>query len=378
MNRYKYALGLVCIMLQFLDQADCQRQQRQQKPPASQQPAPKPETPQKAQSIRDLFNTTSCLEPPFTCPHPRIQMYLYTRSTQQEPEFINVLDKSSLTNSHFNPTHPVKIVIHGFGGGRNLSPSTDMRNAYFKRGEYNIFIVDYGSAVVEPCLSQMAWAPRFASQCIAQLVKYLQYHPNGVQPDRLHLIGYSVGAHIAGLVPNHMNKGKLGRITGLDPTIIFYMGNNRSLDLDPTDANFVDVIHTGAGILGQWGPTGHADFYVNGGSSQPGCASTTLFKTLSCDHTKVTPYFIESINSPKGFWAGPCANLISYLIGWCEPKDDEYVLMGEHISHKARGIYYVTTNAKPPYAKGFPGKGRHRRAQSLRGGLAFTSRTRTV
>lgn len=65
--------------------------------------------------------------------------------------------------------------------------------------------------------------------------------------------------------------------SGLDPTIVFYMGNNRSRDLDPSDAHFVDVLHTGAGILGQWGPSGHADFYINGGSSQPGCASDTIF-----------------------------------------------------------------------------------------------------
>lgn len=65
---------------------------------------------------------------------------------------------------------------------------------------------------------------------------------------------------------------------GLDPTIFFYMNGNRSRDLDETDAHFVDVIHTGAGILGQWGPNGHADFYVNGGSSQPGCATTSLLR----------------------------------------------------------------------------------------------------
>lgn len=56
------------------------------------------------------------------------------------------------------------------------------------------------------------------------------------------------------------------------------MNGNRSMDLDETDAHFVDVIHTGAGILGQWGPNGHADFYVNGGSSQPGCATTSLLR----------------------------------------------------------------------------------------------------
>lgn len=47
------------------------------------------------------------------------------------------------------------MVVHGFGGGRNLSPSTDMRKAYFTRGNYNIIIVDYGALVKEPCLSQV-------------------------------------------------------------------------------------------------------------------------------------------------------------------------------------------------------------------------------
>lgn len=28
------------------------------------------------------------------------------------------------------------------------------------------------------------------------------------------------------------------------------------------------------------------------------------------------------------------------------------------VMYRARGVYYVTTNAKPPYARGFPGKGR--------------------
>nr|CAD7446358.1 unnamed protein product [Timema bartmani] len=151
-------------------------------------------------------------------------------------------------------------------------------HAYFEYSDYNILIVDYSTLVKEPCLSQVDWSPRFLSQCVAQLVDYIAEHPRGVPTNKFHLIGYSIGAHVAGLVANYVTTGKLGRITGLDPTILIYMGNNRSRDLDPTDANFVDVIHTGAGILGQWGPNGHVDYYVNGGTSQPGCASSSLFR----------------------------------------------------------------------------------------------------
>uniref|UniRef100_A0A336LVZ2 CSON006317 protein n=1 Tax=Culicoides sonorensis TaxID=179676 RepID=A0A336LVZ2_CULSO len=319
---------------------------------------------------KNAFNSSSCLEKPYRCPHPKINFFLYTRRTQELGEQIDVLDSESLYHSHFNPQHPTKIVIHGFGGGRNLSPSPDIRKAYFTLGNFNIFIVDYSNAVKEPCLSQMEWSPRFGAMCVAQLVKYISTHPRGIPPDYMHFIGYSVGAHIAGLVANFIKpeEGKIGRITGLDPTIFYYNTNNKSRDLDPSDAHFVDILHTNAGILGHWSTSGHADFYINGGTSQPGCGSLSIFQTLACDHTKVTPYFIESITSQEGFWAGPCPTLFSYLLGWCEPKDSDYVLMGEHVSWSARGVYYVTTNAKPPFARGFPGKSK----RTVRNGEART------
>lgn len=176
----------------------------------------------------------------------------------------------------------LRQIESGFGGGRNLTPSPDLRKAYFSIGDYNIIIVDYGPAVREPCLSQLEWSPRFASLCIAQLIKYVARHPRGVAPDFMHFIGYSVGAHMSGLVANYLKpaEGKIGRITGLDPTIFVYAGSNNSRDLDPSDAHFVDILHSSAGILGQWHSGGHADFYINGGTSQPGGWITINFEIV--------------------------------------------------------------------------------------------------
>jgi len=54
------------------------------------------------------------------------------RETQKDPLLLDVRDFNSLWNSKFNKTHPTKIIIHGFGGGRNLAPSTDLRDGKIK------------------------------------------------------------------------------------------------------------------------------------------------------------------------------------------------------------------------------------------------------
>lgn len=48
-----------------------------------------------------------------------------------------------------------------------------------------------------------------------------------------------------------------------------------------TDAQFVDVIHTDGGILGELTDRGHVDFYPNRGlPTQPGCYALDII-TLS-------------------------------------------------------------------------------------------------
>lgn len=64
------------------------------------------------------------------------------RSTQSDPELLNTKDNDSLYSSRFNPKHPTKIIIHGFQGGRNLAPSTDLRKG-MPSGVNTIFCAIY-------------------------------------------------------------------------------------------------------------------------------------------------------------------------------------------------------------------------------------------
>ena len=62
-----------------------------------------------------------------------------------------------------------------------------------------------------------------------------------------HIIGHSLGSHVAGYAGERL-KG-LGRITGLDPAGPYYEWMPPEVRLDPTDAEFVDAIHSDAMTL---------------------------------------------------------------------------------------------------------------------------------
>lgn len=68
-------------------------------------------------------------------------------------------------------------------------------------------------------------------------------------------------------------------LVGLDPAGPLFTKWPKSLKLDASDAEFVDVIHTDAGIFGYPRKIGHADFWPNQGiSPQPGCTKAEVHR----------------------------------------------------------------------------------------------------
>lgn len=65
---------------------------------------------------------------------------------------------------------------------------------------------------------------------------------------------------------------KIFLFVGLDPAGPLFLLAREEDKLDPSDADFVEVIHTCAGYLGYPSPLADADFWPNGGNPiQPGC-----------------------------------------------------------------------------------------------------------
>lgn len=81
---------------------------------------------------------------------------------------------------------------------------------------------------------------------------FVMYSNYKINYKSIHLIGHSLGAHIAGNVGKYFN-GNIQRITGLDPAnpLFFQLSTD---SIHHTDATFVDIIHTCGNILGEIWP----------------------------------------------------------------------------------------------------------------------------
>ncbi|GFS19022.1 pancreatic triacylglycerol lipase-like [Elysia marginata] len=246
------------------------------------------------------------------------------------------------------------------------------------QGDYNVIIVSWSKGARLTNYDLASANVRLVATQVKVLLKLLQ-RVAGLQMKDVHMIGHSLGAHTSGYVGTLMGD-KIARITGLDPADPNFEHLPYVVRLDPTDALFVDVIHTdgrkfestvGFGLAQ---PSGHIDFYVNGGKNQKGCTdgiqglidgviksvrgksdlslAQTAGKGAACSHARAHSIFVESINSKCKFKSFPCENYDKFLRGECYQcglsgcstagfyADDYPTATGKH---------YLMTYAKEPY-----------------------------
>ncbi|KFO28968.1 Pancreatic triacylglycerol lipase [Fukomys damarensis] len=160
---------------------------------------------------------------------------------------------------------------------------------------------------------------------VADFVKVLQSE-FGYSPSNVHVIGHSLGSHAAGEAGRRTN-GTIGRITGLDPAEPYFQDTPEEVRLDPSDAQFVDAIHTDAVPmvpnmgLGMSQTVGHLDFFPNGGEEMPGCQKNVISQIVdidgiwegtqdfvACNHLRSYKYYLDSVLNPHGFATYPCTS----------------------------------------------------------------------
>ncbi|XP_055527886.1 endothelial lipase-like [Wyeomyia smithii] len=254
------------------------------------------------------------------CTSELIKFMLYTSDQPNQPPIL--LDNfDPIVPIHVNLTYQTKLIVPGYAENIYFHEMKSIRDEYLKQSHTNVLAVDWLPLSRLPCYTSAAFHVKLGGKCTAAFLEGLQVnHPEFNLRD-VHVIGLSLGAHLPSFVSDALKKSlgvQLVRITGLDPALPLFRIANRRWKLDPTDADFVDVIHTNNGGFGKYEMSGHADFYVNGGQMQPSCRKDASL----CSHLLALTYFTESISSQVGFWTTRYASDAKY--------NKTQILMGEH------------------------------------------------
>ncbi|XP_078686854.1 pancreatic triacylglycerol lipase-like isoform X2 [Branchiostoma floridae x Branchiostoma belcheri] len=260
------------------------------------------------------------------------QFLLYTRTNPATEHSIMYDDTSSVLNSYFDSSKKTKFLVHGYMDDRTEEWLILAREAILAREDVNVIVVDWGGGANSINYIQVAANTRLVGAQVARLITYLM-QLTFLSESSVHLIGHSLGAHISGYAGERLQP-RPARITALDAAEPGFQGMPTHARLDPSDAMFVDAIHTdGDSILtlgfGMSQPVGHLDFYPNGGTEQPGCEESILDFIISeglidggkyfvtCNHKRAHKLFLDSISSACPWLGYPCADWEEFRAGRC-------------------------------------------------------------
>ncbi|XP_026286403.1 inactive pancreatic lipase-related protein 1-like [Frankliniella occidentalis] len=284
-----------------------------------------------------------------------ITFLLYTRDNPDRPER-RAMNKTCLpTFENFKASRPTAVLIHGFGD--NLQDSYMLpllKDAFLERTDVNVLAVDWGRHAATPWYQTAAQATEAVGVHVAGLLDHMAER-QGLSAARTHIVGFSLGAHVAGHTGKNVRSGRLHRITGLDPARVLFEGLGPAQRLDKTDADVVEVVHSSGGYLGFSQSLGHRDFFPNGGEwPQPGC----VFDFISvCSHRRAYYYYAEALKESARFPAYPCASMEEYRAGKCARVAAAH--LGDDADHCTdegctQGNFYFETNPSSPFARPEP------------------------
>ncbi|XP_017859862.1 PREDICTED: phospholipase A1 2 [Drosophila arizonae] len=302
---------------------------------------------------------------PFTSSsRSKMQFFLFKRDFPDCGRELFANDDETLARSGFDARHPTRIIIHGWMSQGKGSLNRDVKTAYLSltkprpngtddaMGEpkmlaplyedFNIIVCDWSKISSNVNYFGVAEMVEDLGYLLAEFVRYLHMRAD-LRFDDVYLIGHSLGAQIAGSAGKQIRPHRFNTIFALDPAGPAFREQSDEYRIDPSDAHYVESIHTSIG-LGFEQPVGHASFYPNFGKDQKKCY------VYGCSHKRAHDYFAESINSTKGFWGIRCERLSKKT--WVLLDNDGEYRMGGEPSDPKNGTFYVKTYDTKPYAMG--------------------------
>ncbi|KAJ8277380.1 hypothetical protein GJAV_G00074540 [Gymnothorax javanicus] len=241
---------------------------------------------------------------------------------------------STISECGFNLKVQTFVVIHGWTvTGMYESWVPKLVSALYEREpSANVIVVDWLERASQHYPTSAAYT-KLAGRDVAKFVSWLEREMH-YPWEKLHVLGYSLGAHVAGIA-GLLTNNNINRITGFDPAGPGFEYADEQSSLSPDDAVFVDVLHTNTRgspdrSIGIQRPVGHVDVYPNGGTFQPGCDLQNTMKLIAtsglqnmdqiikCSHERSIHLFIDSlVNKQQESMAYRCSSKEAFNKGLC-------------------------------------------------------------
>ncbi|KAI5643784.1 lipase domain-containing protein [Phthorimaea operculella] len=265
-------------------------------------------------------------------------LHLFTRANPSVSQPMLLNGNAQLINSYYQSSRRTVIIVHGFTQSATSDVNTVLVPAFLQGEDLNVFVYDWsrGASVINLNAPENAVASGFS---LARAIDWI-CQMTGASPNRFHLVGFSLGAHLVGVAGRNVQTGRIAYITALDPGA--NMEDSGHL-FGPDAATYTEAIHTNALIMGHGQPVAHADFFPNGGDLQPGCGVNFL-----CNHSRSFYFFAETLVSNANWRAVRCGSLTQARLGLCVSIFG-LRMGGLNPKNGQSGLYHVRTNAEPPF-----------------------------
>nr|XP_017106170.2 pancreatic lipase-related protein 3 [Drosophila bipectinata] len=259
------------------------------------------------------------------------EFLLHTRRIRDTPQQVDP-EVESLLRSSFYAADPTVVSLPRWQGNSSSPELQAVVAAQLDQHASNVISVDLADA------SDEAEVLEKVSKMVILLNKNFD-----VPLEDILLVGFAEGAHLAGGVAAkvHADLGhKPLHLTALDPT----SGESLQHVLSPSDAEFVEVVHTDSGGEGTWETLGHVDYFPNGGTSQPGCSEG------SCSHERAFELLAEMWSPANDFVSAVCGSVETMSAQNCRWSSLKMGQRGEE--RPTSGIYFLETRQSSPFGRG--------------------------
>nr|XP_034833224.1 pancreatic lipase-related protein 2-like [Maniola hyperantus] len=266
------------------------------------------------------------------------EYHLFTRRNPNSYQRLRINNENSVRSSNFNARHPTIVISHGWLSNMKTNLNPVIRDAYLRLMETNVIVLDWRRLALAPYPTAARGVPDIG-RGLGQFLNFL-HRTTGVAFNTIHLIGFSLGGHVVGNAGRYLG-GRVARITSLDPAGPLWSNNDQRLR--PSDAIYVEAIHTngGAAGLGIGSPVANVDFFPNGGKSQPGCY------TPICDHNRAWEFFVATVPRPNHLMGRRCADMQEVNRDRC--NGPTFPLGNTDINKRGSGMFRVNTGRRYPF-----------------------------